>query len=261
MKRHAFTLLELLIVIAIIAMLISVLIPSLRAAKNQAHLVICGRNMSQIVLGFSIYNNENETFPHGFDDLNNSKNIPPGGFAGESAYDKVGWWWFNYIVDTVPAKGSVVWCPSRKYVDPLVKGNVLCGNYGVNRSVCKDAPKLTGVIGDEFVGRPLGLTQITHPSQVLLVMDSGYSLASWKAATDVLSPRFDNINREEYFYIPGMSINTLPDSISEASQGRHPNKTINVTYTDGHVATVKADKLTVEKIGSKFRNISPLWKP
>lgn len=260
MKRNAFTLLELLVVIAVIAVLIAILTPSLRAVKDQAQSVICGKNMAQFALGFTIYNNENETFPHGFSDLNNTGNIPPGGFAGKHTYDKVGWWWFNYVMEEEPAKGSVAWCPARKYRS-LAKNNVLCGNYGVNRSICKDAPKTTGTIGDEFVGKPLGLTQVRNPSQVLLLTDSGYSLASWKAATDAVSPRFDNPNRENYFYIPGMEINTSYSSIKEALQGRHPNKTVNVLYTDGHVAYIKADKLTVEKTGGQYKNISPLWKP
>ncbi len=261
MKRNAFTLLELLVVIAIIAVLIGALIPSLRAAKHQARLVICGKNMTQLAMGFIIYNDENGTFPHGFDDFKNASGMPPGGYVGKPTHDKIGWWWFNYVVETESAKGSAAWCPSRKYIDPSVRDNILCGNYGVNRSICKDAPKSTGILGDEFVGKPLGQTHLRHPSQVLLVTDSGYSLTSWKAATSDISPHFDNPNREEYFYIPGMNINNSSDGIPEAAQGRHPNKTVNVMYTDGHVARIKADELTVENIGGQYRNISPLWEP
>ena len=260
MKRKAFTLLELLVVIAIIAVLMGVLLPSLRAAKNQARSAVCGKNMTQLALGFTIYNNENETFPHGFNDLINASNIPPGGFVGQATYDKIGWRWFNYIIEDEPAKGSIVWCPSRKQIDPSVKNNLLCGNYGVNRSICKDASKSTSSLEDEFIGKPLGLTHVRNPSQTLLLTDSGYSLVSWKTATDI-SPRFDNPNREEYFYIPGMSINTPSDGIPETVDGRHSNKTVNVTYMDGHLARIKADELTVENTSGQYKNISPLWKP
>ena len=118
MKRNAFTLLELLVVIAVIAVLIGILMPSLRAAKHQAWSVICGKNMSQLALGFTIYNDENGTLPHGFDDLSITDHIPTGGFVGDAMYDKIGWWWFNYVMETAPVKGSVAWCPSRKYFDP-----------------------------------------------------------------------------------------------------------------------------------------------
>lgn len=260
MERNAFTLLELLVVIAVIAVLMGVLIPSLQAVKKQAQSVICGKNMTQLAMGFIIYNDENGTLTHGFKLLSIFDTAPPGGFAGNPAYDTLGWWWFNYIMEEEPAKGSVVWCPSRKYIAPSVKNNVLCGNYGVNRSICKDAFG-NGILEDEFIGKPLRLTHLRHPSQMLLLTDSGYSLASWKAATNAVSPRFDNPNREEYFYIPGMSINTSSGSSMETLQGRHPNKTVNVTYTDGHVERIKADELTVENTGGQYRNISPLWKP
>jgi len=261
MKRNAFTLLELLVVIAIITVLIGILIPSLRAIKDQARSVICGKNMGQLAINFTIYNDENETFPHGFSDMESAENSPLGGFAGKPTYDKIGWWWFNYILEEAPAKGSVVWCPSRKSFDLFAKNNVLCANYGVNRSICKDAPDTTGTLEDEFVGRPLGLSHVRNPSQTLLIADSGYSLISWKAATDDISPRFDNPKREKYFYIPGMEINASFAGIKEALQGRHPKKTVNVTYTDGHVARILADKLTLKKTGDQYKNISPLWKP
>lgn len=52
-RRHAFTLIEILVVVAIIALLIAILIPSLRRARDQALKVVCGSNLSQ--LGKSLY--------------------------------------------------------------------------------------------------------------------------------------------------------------------------------------------------------------
>jgi len=53
--RKAFTLTELLVVVAILALLLSILAPSLASARRQTRTVLCGTNLRQIGIGWHLY--------------------------------------------------------------------------------------------------------------------------------------------------------------------------------------------------------------
>jgi prepilin-type N-terminal cleavage/methylation domain-containing protein/prepilin-type processing-associated H-X9-DG protein len=63
---RGFTLVELLVVIGIIALLISILLPALHKAREQANLIACGSNLHQIAALVEIYTSESKGFiPYG----------------------------------------------------------------------------------------------------------------------------------------------------------------------------------------------------
>ncbi len=64
-RRRGFTLVELLVVVSVLALLISILVPSLRRARMQAKRTVCSSNLRQIGIAFVGYLSENnDRFPH-----------------------------------------------------------------------------------------------------------------------------------------------------------------------------------------------------
>src|SRR5213082_2273050 len=62
--RRAFTLVELLVVVGIIAILIAILMPALKRARDQANRIACQNNVRQLLIGCQMYVNENRlTWP------------------------------------------------------------------------------------------------------------------------------------------------------------------------------------------------------
>ena len=59
-RNRGFTLIELLVVVSIIALLISILLPSLRMARDGAKLAVCGANLGQLGLAITVYANEDQ---------------------------------------------------------------------------------------------------------------------------------------------------------------------------------------------------------
>jgi type II secretory pathway pseudopilin PulG len=74
--RRAFTLIDVLVTLAVVAILISLLLPSLGRVRETAHQVICRSNVRQIGIGISMYAEDNT------DRLISSVNIATDGTTG-----------------------------------------------------------------------------------------------------------------------------------------------------------------------------------
>lgn len=223
-------------------------------------------NIRQLNSAFSVYANDNGGFPYGFND---DLQTPAGGYVGNAAYDRLGWWWFNYLRDIYTKKmgiNSVLQCPSKQIQPSKLKIDILAGNYGANLSVCSMSSG--NADQKEFICKPKTCSSILHPAQTLLIVDSGYAMVSWQHVADGLpaSITLGYIPIEANAYIPGLSINRRkqlwPEQVIDAVYGRHPQLTVNVGFVDGHAARNKAEDLLVKKAADgNYQNRYPLWSP
>jgi prepilin-type N-terminal cleavage/methylation domain-containing protein/prepilin-type processing-associated H-X9-DG protein len=261
MLKKGFTLTELIVVISIIAALLSFLIPTLAVSKERAKTIMCSSNQKQVIMVMLLYVNDNSTFPYAFkpDPINQ----PPGGFLKGYQYNDKGWWWQNYIegyLGQLKSPEKVLECPSRKINDAKLKNNLLCGNYGVNQSICKKY----NTIESEFKGSSLSFKSKSSPARTVLLLDSGYNVINYWHAT-ANPPGTLNNTIEDRCYIPGARINgqknIWPGQETDAFEGRHWGRNINAAFADGHLEKKKADSFVVEKTQTGYINLSPLWVP
>lgn len=143
-KRNGFTLIELLVVVAIIALLISILLPSLGSARKQARAVKCAANLRDVGIAFGTYLGESRgVYPPAYvypDD--DEGGWSPATQTTAHPYGYSHWSWFLYNRGAV--KESLFTCPE------IPNGGVPRTNPGA------DAADWEGGQSDQEGGGPPG---------------------------------------------------------------------------------------------------------
>lgn len=126
-----FTLIELLVVVAIIALLISMLLPGMRLARQKAQTVVCMSNCRQLLLGIAMYQDEYDG------------SVPPNAWSEAAWYVPKRDLWFYKIVPFYLNDPDVLVCPGDPFRDlfdfeavfrgrPHSNGRVPSCGYGLN---------------------------------------------------------------------------------------------------------------------------------
>jgi prepilin-type N-terminal cleavage/methylation domain-containing protein len=170
-KRKAFTLVELLVVISIIALLLAILMPSLNKARESAKKVVCLSNMRSCGLGFNLYANDYKVFPMvnsitWFGPINywQGQIAPYLGGAAASKYTYAPGNWTGDNSNYPDRQLGVFRCPTSFKVP---SSDSWFGNsYGINRYLWIDAPPSAYFRSDK----------LKSPQTTFLIMDNHYYL-------------------------------------------------------------------------------------
>jgi len=215
-RTKAFTLVELLVVVAIISLLVSILLPTLGKAKEQARIVICLTNLKGLNLAFTYYTGENnEWYPQG----SGSGGCPPT---------------WDHILQPDYQQFDMLHCPSDKLkraYGSIPQVDRHPRSYAINRAVTWMGP--SGYDPDYWPGGVGKTTYVESPSETIILGEQ------WK------SMYWSTVQAGIYNRYPGSGIFTYWET-SWAGRGptldvHRNNDAANYLFCDGHVILLSED--------------------
>ena len=237
-----FTLVELLVVIAVIAILAGLLLSALTRAKQKALSVSCANKLRQMVLALGMYIHDNNAFPYySYEYYSNYTACFDSWFTTLSPYYPIKWDNGNYH------------CPT--YHGLIYQGGSLSpsGSYAYN---CWGTGKIfvdesLGLGGMDIVGGTgvaVRASQVKAPSQLFALGDArGFS-----EAERLPGERLDGVCFDMMGLFAGQYYQFL--NTSEYQPFRH-GKGFNFAYCDGHVGLVGRNIFTSRTNSWQYWNI------
>ncbi len=250
-KSQSFTLIELLIVITIIAVLASLLLPSLRTAREQAKRLSCVANLSQIGIAMFAYAGDNDTA------------IPVPDYRNNSNYN-----WAGILVGrsylTAPT-GTSGWAPTKD-------ASVFKCASGLDDYVLTSTDAAATSFSDPqtarpYQGRVYGTNKYVHSWYAANAASGSRDYPMFRVSGD-FSQDWNNwtyVPRMIYIKSPVSTVGILDGNCSgnlyngyRISARHNGATTTNLLYWDGHVGSAVTLK-GLPGPSSAGYNWSPVW--
>ena len=248
-RSAAFTLVELLVVMGVIAILVAILLPALTGARRAAQTVQCAANIRQICNAMFDYASSNRgRFP---------PNIPPfGGSKAQYWYDndRIGRLVGARVSPGGASGGGVLVCPQEEDA---------WRSYSMNRWASSLVDARTKLV------RKLWSKDMPYSSQLVLITESWSSqpdsAVGWSAQPTV-GLRDNPAGVLFGFISPPFTAGRWRSVDCELAYNRHRNGRgtgtqpvgrLNIGYADGHVETVSNDALV--NPATKLSRFHSLW--
>jgi prepilin-type N-terminal cleavage/methylation domain-containing protein/prepilin-type processing-associated H-X9-DG protein len=253
--QRAFTLIELLVVVSIIALLISILLPSLRKAREQSRTVVCMSNLKQVGNAFAFYGDEYRQQP--------PPNRRPPGTRPE--FRDSDWWYYSHMVPryippdkrsgTNAAFGGVFRCPSDPVAGRAYAMNIFASNYA------KPKPFYT----DYDRGEPFNPYAVKSAYQYLLVGE-GHAIYRDGNGSSLYGTRyiFGEFGRSIYEKFLKWTENVDRGPFDGYVDFKKHRDAANFLFCDLHVETLKRLQVVRPDLAAPSKWISTLrvqWSP
>jgi prepilin-type processing-associated H-X9-DG protein/prepilin-type N-terminal cleavage/methylation domain-containing protein len=185
-SSHAFTLVELLVVIGIIAVLIGVLLPALNKARQQSQSVACLSNMRQLGQGLVMFTQEHKGYlPKGWFNARpaatgNANDVVASDYSASDnwgfRFPMYGW---DYVMLQYVGKSKNVFaCPTD--TEPQMRGLFDNPQYGFDQTLLTDKWEADDLAGSYRINTSdltnkaydaMKITQIKRPSLAILFLE------------------------------------------------------------------------------------------